>query len=161
MAINIKKVIFRCNHYIDNSYILIQRQKAKKASLLNLRPPDMRPYTIFTPPGKRQKGKFAQCETSRYETRYYFYPPPGKKAKRQKGKFTQCETSRYETRYYFYPPPGKKANLLNLRPPDMRPYTIFTPPSPPGKRQKGKKTNLLNMRPPDMRPDTINIFSQM
>ena len=56
---------------------------------------------------------------------------------------------------------GKKANLLNLRPPDMRPYTIFTPPSPPGKRQKGKKTNLLNMRPPDMRPDTINIFSQM
>ena len=43
----------------------------------------------------------------------------------------------------------------------MRPYTIFTPPSPPGKRQKGKKTNLLNMRPPDMRPDTINIFSQM
>ena len=45
-------------------------KKEKKASLLNLRPPDMRPYTIFTPPrkkAKRQKGKFTQSETSRFE----------------------------------------------------------------------------------------------
>ena len=77
-----------------------KRQKGKKANLLNVRPPDMRPDTIFTPP--REKGKFTQSETPRYETIYYFYPPlpPGKKAKREKDKFTQYETSRYETRYY-------------------------------------------------------------
>ena len=44
-----------------------KRQKGKKANLLNVRPPDMRPDTIFTPP--REKGKFTQSETPRYETK--------------------------------------------------------------------------------------------
>jgi len=68
-----------------------------------VRPPDMRPDTIFTlPPGKRQKGKKANLLNLRsLDLRYdTIFTPPGKKAKRQKGKFTQYETSRYETRYY-------------------------------------------------------------
>ena len=53
----------------------------------------------------------------------------------------------------FLPPwaKGKKANLLHLRPPDLRLDTIL----PPRQKQKGKKVNLLRMRRPDQRYVTI------
>ena len=127
-----------------------------------MRPPDLRSDTIFTPLDKRQKSKFTPSETSTSEIRYYLTswtkgkktnllhlrpphlrsdtsPSPRTKGKREKRQIYSIWDLQIWDLLLFLPTrtKGKKANLLHLRPSDLR---LDTPPRQKVKMQKGKFT---------------------